>query len=122
QKAAQDASASALPYTTTSPRLDSLDRQPDPAQPAAAASIAAPAAAQSDDALAATADVKEPTEAAKIRAGTARNAQASPEVVTITPRRHARASDRPREPVDPARMSPLPREPERGHVQEPQLA
>src|SRR5262249_41473909 len=131
---------------------DSLGETIRPANPGRTeASVAAPPAARSDDALAATADVQEPddrqrasapatrmppesAEAARIRAGTARNAQAvpetaagervrdaardtardlarpGPEVVTITPRR-ARASDRPREPVDPARVAPPDREP-----------
>jgi len=84
QKAGQDASASAVAYTTTAPRLDSLDRQPrrDSAHHAQAAA--------DDAALAATDDVRNPagrrastaaplatesSDAARIRAGTARNAQ-----------------------------------------------
>jgi putative nucleotidyltransferase with HDIG domain len=109
QKAEQDASATAKPYTTTSPLLDLLDRKPSRERPAP------PSAADSDDALAATADVKNPaseqripvarstlagdargasprgtgapSDAGKIRAGTARNTHGStpPVEVTTTP-------------------------------------
>jgi cyclic-di-AMP phosphodiesterase PgpH len=79
QKAGQDASASAMATSTTAPRLDSLDRKP-----ARDTARRAPRPGDSDTALAATADVKDsaPTradtgDAAKIRAGTARNAQPS---------------------------------------------
>jgi hypothetical protein len=79
QKAGQDASASVVATGTTAPRLDSLDRRParDTTRPAVRAG-------ESDTALAATADVKdpgrtrtEPSDATRIRAGTARNAQPS---------------------------------------------
>ena len=101
QKAEQDASASATPYTSTSPRLDSLDGRPG----RDLAPRAAVPPADSDVALAATADVKNPAseqripvagsalpgdtsdavrigastagDAVKIRAGTARNTHAS---------------------------------------------
>ncbi|HMG53123.1 MAG TPA: HDIG domain-containing protein, partial [Kofleriaceae bacterium] len=76
QKAGQDASASAAPYTTTAPRLDSLDRKP-----ARDTSRPMPRIGDSDAALAVTADVKdsaqravETSDAARVRAGTARNA------------------------------------------------
>jgi cyclic-di-AMP phosphodiesterase PgpH len=88
QKAGQDASAGAMAYTTTAPRLDSLDRKPgrdstrQPLVPELGAELAAgKPASSSDAALAVTADVKhsapQPTaasEAARVRAGTARNA------------------------------------------------
>jgi hypothetical protein len=97
QKAGQDASASAAApaYSTTAPRLDSLDRKParDTARSipnAAAGDLARPAPrpGDSDAALAITADAKQPTpaphpgaeasDATRIRAGTARNAAAVP--------------------------------------------
>ncbi|HEX3481927.1 MAG TPA: HDIG domain-containing protein, partial [Kofleriaceae bacterium] len=77
QKAGQDASASATATTTTAPRLDSLDRRP-----ARDTARRAPPPGDSDTALAATADVKDSgrtstsgSDAARVRAGTARNAQ-----------------------------------------------
>jgi putative nucleotidyltransferase with HDIG domain len=97
QKAGQDASASAAApaYSTTAPRLDSLDRKParDTARsiPGAAAGDLgrpAPRSGDSDAALAITADAKLPapaphpgaetSDATRIRAGTARNAAAVP--------------------------------------------
>ena len=97
QKAGQDASASAAApaYSTTAPRLDSLDRKParDTARSipsAAAGDLARPAPrpGDSDAALAITADAKQPapaphpgaetSDASRIRAGTARNAAAVP--------------------------------------------
>jgi putative nucleotidyltransferase with HDIG domain len=91
QKAGQDASASVMATSTTAPRLDSLDRKParDTARRAARPG-------DSDSALAVTADVKDsgPTrsdgDAARIRAGTARNAQPgdrwpAPESATVDP-------------------------------------
>jgi putative nucleotidyltransferase with HDIG domain len=90
QKAGQDASASVMSYSSTTPRLDSLDRRPG-RDTAARSSMPPPA--DSDAALAATADVKDPASGsaaaahgaapssepgdARIRAGTARNAYAS---------------------------------------------
>jgi len=58
--AEHDASASAAPYSATGPRLDSLDRKPARATPARA--VAAPRSlGDSDDAFAATADIKDAT-------------------------------------------------------------
>lgn len=85
QKAGQDASASVMAYTTTAPRLDSLDRKPgrDSTRQPRVADLAATDASTSDAALAVTADVQrseprpaETGDATRIRAGTARNAQA----------------------------------------------
>jgi len=83
QKAEQDASAAGMAYTTTAPRLDSLDRKPARETPRAAPTGDAPGPGSSDAALAATADVKQSdthgapaaSDPARVRAGTARNAQ-----------------------------------------------
>ena len=75
QKADQDASASAPGMTSTAPRLDSLDRKP--ARDSGSRPVRTPAAEDSNDALAATADVQArplESDAARVRPGTARNA------------------------------------------------
>jgi hypothetical protein len=56
QKAEQDASASVMSYSSTAPRLDSLDRKPD-----RDAAIRPPIPPGSDPAFAATADLKDPS-------------------------------------------------------------
>jgi len=122
QHAEQDASATAMPYTSTGPRLDSLDRKP--ARDTARATPA-PAMADGDEAFAATADIKDATrperlqaapqdaaraaaadpirrgdrsdrghrsESAKIRAGTARNAGPDKLEMLEEPRRAAIAT------------------------------
>ncbi len=103
QKAGQDASASVMATTTTAPRLDSLDRKP-----ARDTARRAPRPGDSDAALAATADVKDSgrspadaSDAARVRAGTARNARPgerrpAPEPATVDPATADPA------PVDPA--------------------
>ncbi|HMG20777.1 MAG TPA: HDIG domain-containing protein, partial [Kofleriaceae bacterium] len=62
QKAGQDASAGAMAYTTTAPRLDSLDRKParDSTRQPLIPELGARSASSSDAALAVTADVKRP--------------------------------------------------------------
>ena len=76
QKAEQAASASAPGVTSTAPRLDSLDRKP--ARDSGTPQVRTASVGDSNDALAATADVQDApagdSDAVRIRAGSARNA------------------------------------------------
>ena len=142
QKAGQDASASVMSYSSTSPspRLDSLDHKPS-RNPTVPPAVLPPDT--NEAALAATADVKnsasdqrvptnhsappseEPSTAAKIRAGTARNANPSTPPPLAADGSAARTSPTPTRaaPITitgraPGPLAPTP-EPSAGHNKQP---